>query len=78
MKLQIESYTNIYLQKSNAHTKAAVNRYSLSKFEVGEKDMLYHNQGFGRNSKLSTQWNGPIEIIEKTGMDNYTLKEDTN
>ena len=37
--------------------------------------MFYHNRGFGRINKLSTLWNRPMEVIEKTGEFNYTLKD---
>ena len=75
VNLQTEAYSNLLLRKTKAHEKATLSRHPLGSFLVGEQVMFYHNRGFGRINKLSTLWNGPMEIIEKTGEFNYTLKD---
>lgn len=40
--------------------------------------MFYHNRGYGRKDKLSTLWHGPMEVIQVTGPDAYTLKDISN
>ena len=40
--------------------------------------MFYHNQGYGKKDILSTEWQGPKEIIQIFGPDAYTLKDISN
>ena len=75
VNLQTEAYSNLLLQKTKAHNRATLSSHPLGSFLVGEQVMFYHNRGFGRINKLSTLWNGHIEIIEKTREFNYTLKD---
>ena len=77
-RIQSKAYTNIFNEKVKAHACAQTNLRQLEEFKVSDSVMFYSNCGYGRKSKLSTLWQGPMEVVEKNDKFSYMLKDNKN
>ena len=74
IKLQAEALTEIITNRRAGKEADDKKRKPLEEFKVGSMVFYHDVHTPKRKAKLDSLWEGPFEIIEKTGQDAYTIK----
>lgn len=77
IKVQSEAYSTNLAKKEKDVERASASRPELPLFEVGDRVYFYAKGTFKRDNKLSSLWQGPAIVVQKVGLNSYTLKEPT-